>query len=75
MNFLLDRSADGWSRDLATLKAQVGSCETNAPAVATGALSGEFTWRCERGRVKGTLLLAPTQPPRIQSLSLARAAP
>ena len=42
---------------------------------ATGALSGKFTWRCERGRVKGTLLLAPTRPPRIQALTLARATP
>jgi len=38
-----------------------------------GALSGEFTWKCEKGRVKGTLLLAPTRPPRIQALRLSRA--
>ena len=75
MNFLLDRSADGWTRELAGLRAQVGNCETNAPLVATGALSGDFTWRCEHGRLKGSLLLAPTRPPRIQSLGLARATP
>ena len=75
MNFLLDRSADGWTRELAKLKAQVGHCETTAPIVATGALSGDFTWRCAHGRVKGSLLLAPTVPPRIQSLDLARATP
>lgn len=65
MNFLLDRSADGWARELAGLRAQVGNCETNAPIVATGALSGDFMWRCEHGRLKGSLLLAPTRPPRI----------
>ena len=75
MNFLLDRSADGWARELASLRAQVGNCETNAPIVATGALSGDFMWRCEHGRLKGSLLLAPTRPPRIQSLGLARATP
>jgi CubicO group peptidase (beta-lactamase class C family) len=75
MNFLLDRSAEGWARELASLKAQVGNCETSDAIVATGALSGEFTWRCEHGRLKGSLLLAPTRPPRIQSLSLARATP
>ncbi|MEO6213846.1 MAG: serine hydrolase domain-containing protein, partial [Vicinamibacterales bacterium] len=75
MNFLLDRSAEGWARELAGLKAQVGNCETKAPIVATGALSGDFMWRCERGRLKGSLLLAPTRPPRIQWLSLARATP
>jgi len=75
MNFLLDRSAKGWARDLSRLKAQVGICETNSPIVATGGLSGDFTWRCEHGRIKGSLLLAPTRPPRIQSVSLARAKP
>jgi len=75
MNFLLDRSAEGWARELASLKAQVGNCETNAPIVATGALSGDFMWRCEQGRLRGTLLLAPTRPARIQSLGLARATP
>ena len=75
MNFLLDRSAEGWARELAKLKAQVGNCETNAPIVATGALSGDFTWRCAHGRLKGSLLLAPTNPPRIQSLGLTPATP
>ena len=75
MNFLMDRSAEGWARDLAGLKAQVGACETSAPIVATGALTGEFTWRCELGRVKGLLQLAPTRPPRIQSLDVTRATP
>jgi serine-type D-Ala-D-Ala carboxypeptidase/endopeptidase len=75
MNFLIDRSAEGWTRELASLKAQVGDCETNAPIAATGALSGNFTWRCEHGRLNGSLLLAPTRPPRIQSLYLSRATP
>ena len=75
MNFLIDRSAEGWTRELASLKAQVGDCETNAPIAATGALSGNFTWRCEHGRLNGSLLLAPTRPPRIQSLDLSRATP
>ena len=66
MNFLLDRDADGWSRDLARLKSDVGECETTAPITPTGALSGDFTWRCAHGRLKGSLSLAPTLPPRIQ---------
>jgi D-alanyl-D-alanine-carboxypeptidase/D-alanyl-D-alanine-endopeptidase len=75
MNFLIDRSAEGWTRELASLKAQVGDCETNAPIAATGALSGNFTWGCEHGRLNGSLLLAPTRPPRIQALYLSRATP
>lgn len=75
MNFLMDRDADHWAHELATLKAQVGSCDTTAPIVPSGALSGEFTWRCENGRVRGQLLLAPTPAPRIQSLTFTRLTP
>ena len=75
MNFLLDRDAAGWARDLAELRARAGECVTSAPLSATSALSGEFTWRCDHGRVAGTLLLAPTRPPRIQSLQLSRKDP
>jgi CubicO group peptidase (beta-lactamase class C family) len=70
MNFVLDRTAAGWARDLAKLKAQVGDCETSEPLTASGELTGDFTWRCTHGRVKGSLELAPTRPPRIQALQL-----
>jgi hypothetical protein len=75
MNFLLDRDAAGWQRDLARLQAQVGDCDTDAPITATGAHSGDFRWTCERGHVRGSLLLAPTRPAGIQSLKLAPATP
>jgi CubicO group peptidase (beta-lactamase class C family) len=75
MNVLLDRSTDGRSRDIAKLKAQVGRCDTTSAIQPGGALSGTFTWRCERGRVRGTLLLAPTSPPTIQALELEAIAP
>lgn len=75
MNFLLDRSAEGWARDLAKLQAQVGDCDTTAPLTATGVLTGEFTWRCSHGRLRGSLELAPTRPPRIQELKLSPIAP
>ena len=75
INFLMDHDADHRARELATLKAEVGACEATAPIQPTGALSGEFTWRCERGRVRGQLLLAPTRAPRIQSLTLTRVSP
>jgi len=75
MNFLLDRDADGRARDIAALKVQVGRCDTTSPIRADGVLSGKFTWRCEHGRVRGTLLLAPTTPAQIQSLELEAIAP
>ena len=75
MNFLMDRDASGWSKDLAQLKQQVGKCDTAAAVTATGRLAGEFTWRCEHGRVTGSVLLAPTTPPRIQSIEFTRKEP
>jgi CubicO group peptidase (beta-lactamase class C family) len=75
MNFVLDRSVEGWGRDLAKLKAQVGECETSELLTASGELTGDFTWRCTHGRVRGSLKLAPTRPPRIQSLEFQPIAP
>ncbi|HZG47720.1 MAG TPA: serine hydrolase domain-containing protein [Allosphingosinicella sp.] len=68
MNFLLDRSAENWARELAGIKAAVGACETSSPIVANGAMAGNFDWQCERGRLQGQVLLAPTRPPTIQAL-------
>lgn len=67
-NFLMDRSETNWAADFARLASQSGPCRTDAAIVATGALSGTFTWPCERGVINGGLLLAPTHPPTIQSL-------
>jgi hypothetical protein len=68
MNFLMDRSAENWAREFTRLKSEVGSCRTDAPITATGALAGRFTWTCERGEMQGNLLLAPTHAPGIQAL-------
>jgi CubicO group peptidase (beta-lactamase class C family) len=70
MNFLMDRSAERWAVEFNRLKAAVGNCDTSAPITATGALAGTFQWKCERGRIDGDLLLAPTNPAGIQSLNL-----
>jgi CubicO group peptidase (beta-lactamase class C family) len=75
MNFLMDRDADTWHRDLATLKKKVGDCDTTAPVEPTSTLAGGFTWRCSHGRVSGSVLLAPTQPARIQRIVLEAKAP
>jgi len=75
MNFLLDRDAAGWQRDLARLHAQLGECDTAAPITALSALTGEFTWRCAHGRLAGSVNLAPTSPPRIQEIVLERKEP
>ncbi len=67
-NFLMDRSADNWAAEFVRLNRAVGACRTESPITATGALAGTFAWTCERGALNGTLLLAPTSPPTIQSV-------
>ena len=67
-NFLMDRSSDNWAAEFGRLNRAVGACRAESPITATGALAGRFTWTCERGTVNGNLLLAPTNPPTIQSL-------
>jgi CubicO group peptidase (beta-lactamase class C family) len=75
MNFLLDRSVENWALEFARLREQTGPCNHDGPLTATGALSGTFTWTCERGTLQGQLLLAPTNPPTIQALRLRVAPP
>jgi CubicO group peptidase (beta-lactamase class C family) len=71
MNFLLDRDAEHWAKEITRLKSEVGDCDTASPITPTGAQSGDFTWTCEHGRLDGSLLLAPTRPERIQSWQLS----
>lgn len=73
MNFLMDRSAGNWAREFAELKAQVGNCPTAEPLSPTGLLSANFRWNCEKGLLDGQLLLAPTNPPTLQSLRFSPA--
>ena len=75
MNFLMDRDAEKWRRELADLRKKVGECDTSATVKPKGALAGEFIWRCAHGRVSGSVLLAPTRPSRIQGIKLEVKAP
>jgi hypothetical protein len=75
MNFLMDGDVDSWAKKLAMLKGEVGACKTGASVTATGNLSGSFTWTCEKGRVAGTILLAPTATAQIQEFKIAIKAP
>jgi CubicO group peptidase (beta-lactamase class C family) len=75
MNFLLDRSADNWKAEFARLKAAVGNCPTDEPLAPIGAMSTAFRLNCERGKLDGMLLLAPTTPATIQALRLRIVSP
>lgn len=75
MNFLMDSDSAHWKQKLSALKGEVGVCDTSTPIAATGALSGRFTWTCDRGRVSGSILLAPTATAQLQELKLEIKAP
>lgn len=68
MNFLMDRTIANWGSYLAAQKAKAGECDTSAPIIPTGNLSGRFSWSCKNGRINGTVLLAPTATAQIQAL-------
>lgn len=70
MNVALDRSDANWRTYLADLSVSLGGCDDSPPVIATGNLSGRFGWACAKGRLEGTLLLAPVASPQIQSLTL-----
>jgi hypothetical protein len=69
MNFAMDRSDANWRRTLAEAAAKSGTCDLDAAIVPTGRLSGRFSWNCANGKIEGSLLLAPTADPQIQSLA------
>ena len=75
MNMLLDRDAAGWKTELARLKSELGSCRTGAPITAVTAMAGRFTWDCDKGRLLGSVLLAPAQKPMVQNISFTVAPP
>jgi hypothetical protein len=68
MNFLMDRSAENWAAELAALKEEVGECPADEPLAPMGAMSTAFRLNCEKGKIDGLLLLAPTTPATIQAL-------
>lgn len=68
MNFLMDGSAGNWKTEFAKLKAEVGECPADEPLAPMGALSTAFRLNCEKGRLDGVLLLAPTSPATVQAL-------
>ena len=70
-NLFLDRSKDRRRKEIDDLVAKVGAC--SAPDefdVVENALRGQWTMRCERGRLEVAITLAPTMPPTVQYLVL-----
>jgi CubicO group peptidase (beta-lactamase class C family) len=72
MNLLPDRDASLRNAEIAALKAKAGACAAAPPHSADSAMGGTFELACERGKVKVTLLLAPTAPASLQRLEFAQ---
>jgi CubicO group peptidase (beta-lactamase class C family) len=71
-NLFLDDSAERRRAELDRLHAKVGAC--TAPSSfdhVENALRGDWTMTCDRGRLQVAVTLAPTMPPRVQSVSVS----
>jgi CubicO group peptidase (beta-lactamase class C family) len=74
VNLFLDQSKDRRRAAIEELRAQVGACAAGSGFDRVeNALRGDWTMTCDRGRVKVAITLAPTMPPTVQYLSVARA--
>jgi CubicO group peptidase (beta-lactamase class C family) len=72
-NLYLDRPKAERRSEMEKLKAEVGTCRAGE-VNPENALRGSFRLDCENGGVRVTFTLAPTIPPKVQSLSFDRAA-
>jgi CubicO group peptidase (beta-lactamase class C family) len=74
-NLFLDEPAAKRRAALEALRARHGACRIEGDIDAENALRGEWKMPCEKGSLHVTLTLAPTMPPRIQSLTMTGAMP
>ena len=74
MNLYLDEAKDRRQRAIAALVSEVGPCRADGPFAVENALRGQWMMPCERGRLRVAITLAPTMPPKVQFLSIRRAA-
>ncbi len=73
-NLFLDESLERRREAIAALRDGLGSC-TAGDLRAENALRGKFRMTCERGWLDLDLTLAPTRPPRVQSLGVTGGRP
>jgi hypothetical protein len=74
-NFFLDRPREARRHDFAELAAKHGACRPDGAIDAENALRGEWRLACERGFLRVAVTLAPTLPPKLQSLSVVSSLP
>jgi CubicO group peptidase (beta-lactamase class C family) len=67
-NLFLDRPAAERRKTIEQLKEDLGACRPSGDIEPENLLRGKFRMTCEQGHVDVYFTLAPTQPPKVQSL-------
>ena len=69
VNLYRDLSKERRRAAIESLRSSVGACTTPPTDfdVVENALRGQWTMNCERGRLRVSITLAPTMPPRVQA--------
>lgn len=72
MNLFLDEPAPRRADAIAKLRdAAGGQCRIDGPLVAENALRGQWRMQCATGALRVAITLAPTEPARVQQLTVA----
>jgi CubicO group peptidase (beta-lactamase class C family) len=67
-NLFLDMPMAARKSQIERLKAKFGTCQDATPVEPENWLRGIFRLNCERGTIRVTFTMAPTQPPMVQYL-------
>ena len=74
VNLFLDRSKERRRAEFEALRSRLGACRADAAfEFVENALRGDWLLRCERGRARVSVTLAPTLPPTIQYMEIREA--
>ncbi|MBI4875280.1 MAG: beta-lactamase family protein [Acidobacteria bacterium] len=74
-NLFLDTPAAERRQAIEKMKAEVGACRPEGGIEPENWLRGRFSLACERGAVEVAFTLAPTMPPKVQSLRFSAGKP
>ena len=69
-NLIMDETAAKRRERIAEALTKVGACKPGERFDVENALRGEWRMTCERGELAVSVTLAPTMPPRVQSLNI-----
>jgi CubicO group peptidase (beta-lactamase class C family) len=74
-SFFQDMALERRRKQVQDLRANFGKVKSSTPFVAENNLRGRWTLQCQRGNIEVYVTLAPTVPPRMQTLDFTAAKP